>query len=74
VKIAGILLIIAGVAALIYGGFSYTSHKKAVDIGAIQIDRTEHHTLPVPPILGILAIAGGGILVFWGPKGAADRQ
>jgi drug/metabolite transporter (DMT)-like permease len=69
VKIAGILLILAGVAALIYGGFSYTSHKKAVDIGAIQIDRTEHHTLPVPPILGILAIAGGGFLVFFGAKG-----
>lgn len=68
-KIAGILLILAGVAALIYGGFSYTSHKKAVDIGAIQIDRTEHHTLPVPPILGILAIAGGGFLVFFGAKG-----
>lgn len=70
-KIAGILLIIAGVAAIIYGGFSYTSHKKAVDIGAIQIDRTEHHTLPVPPILGILAIAGGGILVYFGAKGGS---
>jgi drug/metabolite transporter (DMT)-like permease len=67
-KIAGILLIIAGVAALIYGGFSYTSQKKAVDMGAIQIDRTEHHTLPVPPILGIVAIVGGGVLVYFGAK------
>ena len=67
-KIAGILLIIAGVVALIYGGFSYTSQKKAVDLGAIQIDRTEHHTLPVPPILGIVAIVGGGILVYSGAK------
>jgi threonine/homoserine/homoserine lactone efflux protein len=69
VKIAGILLIIAGVAALIYGGFSYTSHKKAVDLGAIQIDRTEHHSLPVPPILGVIAIAGGGFLLYLGAKG-----
>jgi drug/metabolite transporter (DMT)-like permease len=67
-KIAGILLILAGVAALVYGGFSYTSREKAVDLGAIQIDRTEHHTLPVPPILGIVAIAGGGLLVFFGAK------
>ena len=67
-KIAGILLIIAGVLALIYGGFSYTSHKKAVDLGAIQIDRTEHHSLPVPPLLGILAIAAGGFLVYSGAK------
>lgn len=68
-KIAGILLIIAGVAALIYGGFSYTSRKKAVEIGAIRIDRTEHHALPVPPILGFLAIVGGGVLVYFGAKG-----
>jgi drug/metabolite transporter (DMT)-like permease len=69
-KIAGILLIVAGIAALIYGGFSYTSHKNAVDLGAIQIDRTEHHTLPVPPILGIVAIVGGGVLIFYGAKQA----
>jgi len=67
-KIAGILLILAGLAALVYGGFSYTSQKKAVDIGAIQIDKTEHHSLPIPPILGIVAIVGGGVLVFSGVK------
>ncbi len=67
-KIAGMLLILAGVVALIYGGFSYTSHKKAVDLGAIQIERTENHTLPVPPILGIIAIAGGGCLLYFGAR------
>ena len=67
-KIAGILLIIVGIAALIYGGFSYTSQKKAVDIGAIQINRTENHTLPVPPILGIVAIVGGASLVYFRVK------
>ena len=67
-KIAGILLIIAGAIALIYGGFSYSSQKKAVDMGPIQINTTEHHTLPVPPILGILAIAGGGVLLFSAAK------
>jgi uncharacterized membrane protein YidH (DUF202 family) len=67
-KIAGILLIIFGVAALIYGGFSYTSQKKVVDIGAMQINRTENHTLPVPPILGIVAIVGGAALLYLGAK------
>jgi hypothetical protein len=67
-KISGILLIIVGIAALVYGGFSYTSQKKAVDIGAIQINRTENHTFPISPILGILAIAGGASLVFFGAK------
>ena len=67
-KIAGILLIIFGVAALIYGGFSYTSQKKVVDIGALQINRTENHTLPVPPILGIVALVGGAGLFYFGVK------
>ena len=67
-KIAGVLLIIVGVAALIYGGFSYTSHKKAVDIGAIQINKTENHSLPIPPILGIVAIVGGAALLYLGAK------
>lgn len=69
-KIAGILLIIAGLAALMYGGFSYTTHKKALDLGAIEINRTEKHTLPVSPILGIVAIVGGAGLVYFGAKGS----
>lgn len=67
-KIAGIVLIIAGVAALIYGGFSFTSQKKAVDIGPVQINKTEHHTIPISPVLGIVAILGGGALVYFGAK------
>jgi uncharacterized membrane protein YidH (DUF202 family) len=67
-KIAGILLIILGVAALIYGGFSYKSQKKEVNIGAIQINKTENHTLPVPPILGIVAVVGGASLFYLGVK------
>jgi hypothetical protein len=68
VKIVGILLIVAGVAALVYGGFSYTTKKKALDMGPIQIDKTEHHSLPVPPLLGLVAIAGGSALVYFGVK------
>jgi uncharacterized membrane protein YidH (DUF202 family) len=67
-KIAGILLIIVGLAALVYGGFSYTSQKKAVDLGDVQINRTEHHTIPVSPILGLAAIVGGAGLVYFGVK------
>jgi hypothetical protein len=67
-KLAGILLIVAGIAGVIYGGFSYTSHKKAVDIGSIQIEKTEHHSIPIPPILGLVAIAAGGALLFLGAR------
>lgn len=68
-KIVGILLIIAGVAALVYGGFSYTTNKKAVDLGPLQVNRKEHHSVPLPPVLGVIAIVGGGALVYFGARG-----
>lgn len=67
-KIAGVILVLAGVVALIYGGFSFTTQKKAVDMGPIQIDKTEHHSVPLPPLLGVIAIVGGGALFYFGVK------
>lgn len=55
----GIALIILGVLALAYQGFSYTVPKKAVDLGPIQVTKEEHHTIPLPPILGAIALIGG---------------
>lgn len=69
-KILGILLIIVGVVALIYGGFTYTTTKKAVDLGPVQIDKKESHTVPLPPVLGVLAILGGGAVLYFGSKQA----
>ncbi len=67
-KLAGILLIILGVAALIYGSVSFTTQKKAVDLGPLQVNKTEHHSVPLPPILGVVAIVGGGFLTYFGAK------
>lgn len=69
-KIVGILLIIAGVAALVYGGFSYTTTKKDVDLGPIQVNHKQNHTVPLPPVLGVVAIIGGGALVYFGARKA----
>jgi hypothetical protein len=57
--IIGIALLILGILALAYQGFSYTVAKKAVDLGPIQVTRQERHTVPLPPILGALALIGG---------------
>jgi len=67
-KIAGIVLIVAGFAALLYGGFTYTTHKKAVDLGPVRIEKNEHHSVPLPPLLGVVAIIGGGALFYLGAK------
>jgi hypothetical protein len=69
-KITGMILIIAGIVALVYGGFTYTTTKKAVDIGPVQVTHKENHTVPLPPVLGVLAIVGGGALLYFGAKKA----
>jgi hypothetical protein len=65
-KICGIVLIVAGILALAYGGFSYTTHKRAVDMGPLQIETSKRHKVFVPPILGISGILIGGALLFIG--------
>jgi drug/metabolite transporter (DMT)-like permease len=70
--IVGILLIILGVVALAYGGFSFTTQekKKLVDLGPLQVDATveKQRSFPLPPILGVAALAGGVVLVVVGSK------
>ncbi len=58
-SIFGIVLIVLGIFALAYQGFSYTVPKKEVDVGPIQVTKEERHTVPLPPILGALALIGG---------------
>jgi uncharacterized membrane protein HdeD (DUF308 family) len=57
--IIGVALLILGIIALAYQGFTYTVPKKAVDLGPIQVTRQERHTVPLPPILGALALISG---------------
>ena len=67
-KAAGVLLIVLGVIALIYGGITYTTHKKVIDLGPIQAEKKETHDIPLPPILGVVAIVGGGAMLLIGGK------
>ena len=57
--IIGIVLIVLGVLALAYQGFTYTTQKKEVDIGSLQVNKKEHHEVDFPPLLGALALVGG---------------
>lgn len=67
-KALGIVLMIAGVLALAYGGFSWNTHKKAIDMGPLQVERTQRHTVLLPPLVGIGALVIGGVLVFAGGR------
>jgi hypothetical protein len=66
--VVGLILIVLGIISFAYQGINYTTHKKIVDIGPIQASTTEHKTIPLPPILGGLALVGGVILLVAGRK------
>jgi UDP-N-acetylmuramyl pentapeptide phosphotransferase/UDP-N-acetylglucosamine-1-phosphate transferase len=62
-SIVAILLIVVAVVAFAYQGITYTTREKAVDLGPIQITEERTHTIPVPPIIGAIALVGGIVLL-----------
>jgi hypothetical protein len=69
--IAGAVLIVLGVVALIYQGITYTSRETVIDIGPLHATADQQKTLPLPPVLGALAVAGGVALLFAGVRSRA---
>ena len=67
--IVGIILIVIGVIALAYGGFSFTSTEKVAEIGPLKVEKEKTRTVPLPPILGVVAVVGGVALLFVGRRG-----
>jgi uncharacterized membrane protein YidH (DUF202 family) len=67
-KIVGIVLIVVGLLALAFGGISWTKRETVVDLGPIQAQTEKKETLPLPPIFGALAVAGGIVLVVVGGR------
>jgi hypothetical protein len=63
-KLTGIILIILGVLALAYQGIRYTTQEKLIDIGPLKVTTTEKKTIPLPPILGGIAIVAGVALIL----------
>ena len=68
ISIVGLVLIVLGVMALVYQGITYTSRETVVDIGPLHATADREKTLPLPPILGIVAVAGGAALLFVGAR------
>jgi hypothetical protein len=65
---AGIALIVLGALALAFQGISYTRQKNVVDLGSIHVTAETQQRIPIPPVLGGLAVAGGIILVVMGAR------
>ncbi len=68
IMLVGIVLIILGVAALTYQGITYTTREKVLKIGPIEATKEKEKTIPLPPVLGGVALAAGIVLVIMGSK------
>jgi len=62
----GILLIVLGALALAYQGINYTREKKVLDVGSVHVTTKTNERIPLPPILGGLALVGGIVLLVMG--------
>jgi uncharacterized membrane protein len=69
-SIVGIVLIVLGIAAFAYQGITYTTQEKVVDLGPIQMTAEKTRTIPLPPLMGAIALAGGVVLLIVGKKRA----
>jgi uncharacterized membrane protein len=70
ITLLGIALILLGIVALAYQGITYKTREKIIDVGPIEATAEKEKTIPLPPLLGGLALAGGVVLVAVGAKKA----
>jgi hypothetical protein len=68
IAIVGVMLIVLGLVALLYQGITYTSRETVIDIGPLHATADRQKTLPLPPVLGIVALVGGVVLVVAGAR------
>lgn len=63
-RLLGICLIVFGVLALVYAGFTFVIPKDTIDLGIFTITTQENRTIPLPPIVGGISLVGGVLLVL----------
>ena len=61
--VVGIVLIVIGIVALAYQGITYTTKEKVVDLGPLKVEAKREKTIPLPPVVGVVALVGGIVLV-----------
>ncbi len=68
-KILGAILIVLGLIGVVWGGVTYTTRDKIIDIGPIHATRDKTHHVPVPPVAGAIALVGGVTILLLSAKG-----
>jgi uncharacterized membrane protein len=68
ITIVGIVLIVIGVVMLVYQGVTYTTREKVLEVGPVEVRKETQKTIPLPPLVGGVALVGGIILVIMGAR------
>ncbi len=63
-KLIGVALIVLGVVALVYEGITYTTSEKVIDLGPLKAEVERKKTIPLSPLVGVVAVAGGIVLLL----------
>jgi len=63
-KVLGAILMVIGALVLVYGGISYNKQRTLVDIGGVRATTSERHRVPLSPVVGGIALAGGILLLL----------
>jgi hypothetical protein len=67
-RIVGIALLVLGILALAYQGITYTKTEKVLEVGPITATKETKKTIPLPPVLGGVAVVGGIVLLVAGAR------
>ena len=67
-KNLGLVLAILGIVALVYGGISYNRQKTVLEVGSLKVTETEHRSVPIPAVVGVIALIGGVAMLLYKPR------
>ena len=63
-KIVSMVLIIVGALMLAYQGITYNTQKTVAVVGPLRLESNEKKTIPLPPLIGAVTLAGGIVILF----------
>ncbi len=67
-KTIGVVLVILGVLALVYGGITYNKNRTVLEVGSLSVTATEKKSLPIPAVAGVVVLVGGIALLVLGQR------
>jgi len=67
-KTIGIVLLVIGILALVYGGINYTKNRTVLKVGSMNVTASEHRSIPIPAVAGVVVLLSGVTLLVVGNR------